>query len=99
MTTDRLFQGKDFNSIHKDIYFFSFKVQLTHNIKNIENFHSHETDRNVHGRLGTQPLAGLSPPTTTAFVLVVMDWLHKNIFCVPFSSVTKIKTPLWQLLI
>lgn len=39
MTTERLFQGKGFNSIHKDIYFFSFKVQLTHNIKNIENFH------------------------------------------------------------
>lgn len=81
MTTGRLFQGKGFNSIHKDIYFFSFKVQLTYNIKNIENFHTVMKQAEMCTDIGVHNL-----------------WLG-CILCVPFSSATKMKTPLRQLLL
>lgn len=65
MTTCRLFQGKGFNSIHKDI-FFSFQVQLTRNISNTEKFHI------VVEQAEMCLDVFFFPPTNTVFVLVRM---------------------------
>lgn len=74
ITTERLFKGKGFNSIQKDI-FFPFQVQLIPNTSNMENFHIVIKQAEMCMDVRSQFLDGfLFPPTNTGF-----DWMKMHI--------------------